>query len=112
MEQYTNDFGKPCYRGVEDSSVFDPTLLHKVEAYSTGEDDSFALHTNLGSLTVVDRLTGYEGYVRDTESGFRDPDGKFWLASGMQDVRESGCKTIGEAIAWIKKRANTCNPDN
>ncbi len=66
------------------------------------------MHTNLGSLTVLDRKTGFIGEPRDTETGYRSPDGKFWLASGMYDVRESGVNTIQEAIDWVKERANTC----
>jgi hypothetical protein len=57
-------------------------------------------------------MTGYGYGQRDTETGYRDSDGLFWLASGCCDVRESGCKTIGEAIEWVKARANTCNPSD
>ena len=106
MEKYTNDNNKECYKCVTQESVFDPEMFHKPE-YQGPDDESFALHTNLGSLTVVDRMTGF-GW-RDTETGFRGTDGIFWLASGQIDVRESGCKTIGEAIEWVKSRANTCN---
>lgn len=108
MEKYTNDHGKECYRDVTGSETFNPNLMHEVELPYETEDVSFALHTNLGSITVVDRLTGFSGYVRDTESGFRDPEGRFWLASGMLDVRESGAKTISDAIDWIKNNANNC----
>ena len=69
-------------------------------------DTQIALHTNLGSLTVLDRLTGF-GW-RDVETGYRDPNGEFWLASGNQDVTKSTVKTLGEAIEWVKERANTC----
>lgn len=58
---------------------------------------------------MIDRMTGF-GW-RDVETGFRDKDGQFWLASGGLDVRYSGYKTIGEAIQWIKDRANTCIPE-
>jgi len=64
----------------------------------------YALHTNLGTITVLDRRTGF-GY-RDIETGFRTD--KFWLASGNYDVRNSGVGTISEAIDWIKKHANNC----
>jgi hypothetical protein len=43
-----------------------------------------------------------------TETGYRDPEGKFWLASGSLDVRNFGVFTVGEAIEWVKDRANTC----
>ena len=109
MEKYINESDKEAYRNVELSSLFSSDLFHKPKRQFE-DDESFALHTNLGSLTVVDRLTGFIGYVRDTESGFRDVDGNFWLASGMLDVRKSECKTIGEAIEWVKTNANTCVP--
>lgn len=105
MEKYINEHGKECYRGIDDSSEFSADLFHKPE-YQPEEDESFAFHSELGSLTVLDRMTGFG--LRDVESGYRAPDGKFWLASGMVDVRYSGSKTIGEAIAFVKSHANTC----
>ena len=59
-------------------------------------------------FTVLDRLTGF-GW-RDIETGYRDPDGKFWLASGMFDVRKVH-PTVEEAIELIKKNANSCIGD-
>lgn len=109
MIKYINEYGKECYMGVSEESAFSVGLFHK-PSYQPEHGESFALHTNLGSLTVVDRMTGFGNGVRDTETGFRDPDGNFWLASGMQDVRCSGVKTIGEAIEWVKSRANNCIP--
>ena len=109
MEKYINECGNECFRGITEDTPFDAANFHLVEG--RGDDVQYALHTNLGSITVLDRLTGYQGYVRDTETGYRDMEGNFWLASGMRDVRESGVKTIGEAISWIKDKANTCNPD-
>lgn len=110
MERYINDSGKECFRGATIDTPFDVGLFHQVLP-RLDEDVQFALFTDIGNITVLDRLTGYSGYVRDIETGFMDMDGKFWLASGMQDVRKSGAKTLGEAIAWIKSKANTCNPD-
>ena len=108
MEKYTNDSGKECYRGCATDSPFSADLFHQVDmSWQTEQRDSqIALHTNLGTITVLERMTGF-GWL-DTETGYRDPDGKFWLASGMQDVRESDCKTLGEAIRWVKDRANNC----
>jgi len=103
MEKYINEYNKEVWRGVEDSSIFDTNMFFEVP--DSLEDVQYALHTNLGSLTVLDRMTGF-GF-RDIETGFRDPDGKFWLASCNCDVRESGSKTIGDAIAWVKQNANT-----
>lgn len=107
MEKYINDNDKECYKGVNSDTLFNDLNFH-VPDYQFEDNNSVALHTNLGSLTVVDRLTGYSGGIRDTESGFRDNDGKFWLASGGCDVRDSGAKTIHDAIEWVKNNANTC----
>lgn len=106
MEKYINEYGKECYRGATPDSPFSPELFHEVDMSWARGDTQVALHTNLGSLTVVDRLTGF-GY-RDVETGFRDLDGKFWLASGHCDVRFSNCLTLGEAIEWVKSMANIC----
>lgn len=108
MKKYINDYGKECYSGVVESDKFSSDLFHMPE-YQFEDDQSFALHTNLGSITVLDRMTGY-GF-RDVESGFRDPDGNFWLASGKFDIRYEQANTIGEAINLIKKEANTCVPE-
>ena len=67
-----------------------------------------AMLPNCGRITVLDRLTGYSDYIRDTETGYKDESGRFWLASGMQDVRDYPEFTIPEAIEWIKTHANTC----
>lgn len=107
MEKYTNDYDKECYRGVEPGTPFIELEFHEVpEQMDT--DKQWALHTNLGSLTVLDRMTGFGGGIRDIETGYRDPNGKFWLASCLNDVRESGATTMQEAIDWVKERANTC----
>lgn len=107
IEKLVSECGRPCYEGVElDIPIYD-LEFYKVPNQWHG-DMQYALHTNLGSITVLDRMTGFGWNVRDTETGFRDQDGKFWLASGMQDVRFSGAKTIGEAIDWVKSKANTC----
>ena len=107
MERYINESNKPAYRGVTAETEFSSDLFHKPEYQGIGEDDeTFAFHSEMGSLTVVDRMTGF-GF-RDIEAGYRSPEGKFWLASGGNDVRRSGCKTVGEAIEWVKTRANNC----
>ena len=106
MEKYVNDFGKECWRGVEITTPFNPDMFHEKEYCDS--DIGHILHTNLGSITVLDRQTGYEDGRRDVETGYRDISGKFWLASCGMDVRYSGVSTVGEAIAWIKQNANTC----
>lgn len=106
MEIYTDAHGVECHHGATEETPFTADLFHRAK-FSQGEEQAcYAFHSELGRLTVLERVTGY-GW-RDVESGFRDPDGAFWLASGSCDVRRSDCKTIGEAIAWVKKSANTC----
>lgn len=39
-------------------------------------------------------------------------EGKFWLASGNNDVRYSGAETVGEAIEWVKEQANNCRGES
>ena len=104
-ENYINQYGKQCWFGVTEDTPLSDLVFHMPE-FQFKDDVSVALHTNLGSLTVVDRMTGF-GW-RDTESGYRDLDGKFWLASGGFDVRDSGSGTVGDAIEWVKSNANTC----
>jgi len=110
MEKYINENNKECYKDVELESLFSSDAFHKPEYQHEG-DESFAFHTNLGSLTVLDRMTGYGDGIRDIETGFRDPEGNFWLASGGIDVRLSGCETVGDAIEYVKSHANTCVPE-
>ena len=104
-EKYINDSGKEVYRGVTGETPFASLEFHGCPKVSE-EDFQRALHTNMGSLTVLDRLTGF-GY-RDIETGFRDPSGEFWLASGLCDVILAGPETMQDAIDWVKKNANTC----
>lgn len=104
ITKYTNDYGKEVYSGVTLETPFDPDLF--IPAHAVEDDHQLALHTNIGSITVLDRMTGF-GW-RDVETGYRDLEGKFWLASGDIDVRYSDCKTFGESIEWIKARANNC----
>jgi len=111
MERYINEHGKECWAGVVPSSPFQKDIFHEVKMkndpyFEFDNSYQWAFHCDIGSITVLDRRTGF-GW-RDIETGYRDKKGKFWLASGNNDVRESECKTIGEAIEWIKSRANTC----
>ena len=61
-----------------------------------------------GRLTILDRETGWEFSSRDIETGYKDSQGKFWLASGGYDVRDYPESTIEEAIAFVKRFATTC----
>jgi len=74
-----------------------------------GEDTLYTSHVeNVGRITVLHRMTGYYDCYFDTETGFRDMDNKFWLASGNFDIRSYSELTLEEAIAKIKQNANTC----
>ena len=97
--------GKPFWVGATLDAHFDPSMFETVPNQHDTNSRQWALHTDVGSLTVLDRMTGF-GY-RDTETAFREPSGSFWLASGDQDVRLSGAVTLGEAIAWVKQRATS-----
>ncbi len=112
MEKYTNEHGKECYKGVNSESKFSADLFHLPE-WQPKEDDEYskAFHSDLGSLTVLSRRTGYIGSPIDVESGYRDKDGKFWLASCGYDVSSMDFKTVGEAIQYVKDNANTCVPE-
>lgn len=107
IKKLKNEFGKEHYLEVTEETPFSDLEFHEVpDQMETNKQ--WALHTNIGSLTVLDRLTGYEGGVRDIETGYRATDGKFWLASGGHDVRQSAAETMQDAIDWVKQNANTC----
>ncbi len=111
MKKHIHKSGQEHWTGVKLDSPFSADLFHRVVRDDYDDNKYWALHTEHFSLTIVDRMTGF-GY-RDIETGYREsPDkgSKFWLASGDYDVRDSGCQTIGEAIDWVKERANSCVP--
>ena len=108
MEKTINKYGKEVWQGVSGSEDFKDALFHDVDMSWSESDNQVAFHSNIGSITVLDRVTGYGGGMRDTETGYRGPDGKFWLASGWFDIRTKNCKTIAEAIDCIKRNANNC----
>lgn len=105
MRKYLNEYGKEVYADVTLDTPISNGHFVEVDCCDY-EDEQFALHTNLGSITVLDRMTGF-GW-RDVETGYRDMDGKFWLSSGNMDVRDHGCKTFGEMVDWVKNNANNC----
>ena len=102
-EKYINENGKECYKNVTYQTKLSDLEFYEVP-WCSDEDTQYALHTNLGTLTVLDRMTGF-GW-RDVESGYRDKDGLFWLASGNYDVRDLREVSVQEAIDFIKKNAN------
>lgn len=61
----------------EDTKAED--LVFEEVGAATG-DKQWACHTPVGSITVLDRMTGF-GH-RDIESGYRDTSGRLWIASG------------------------------
>jgi len=81
-------------------------LVFKEISMSSPDNFQWAHHGEFGSITILDRMTGF-GW-RDIETGFRDPAGKFWLASGGFCIRDFPDLTVSEAIAKIKENANTC----
>ena len=75
----------------------------------TSTEDNILDYTYLENgdrITVVDRMTGYQGGIRDTESAYTEKDGDFFLATGNFDVRiECADMTTEEAKAEIKSRS-------
>ena len=114
MIKFETEDGKVHWSGVTEDDEFSDELFNEID-YCSGQNQ-WVFHTNIGSITIVDRETGFGG--RDTETGFRDVDGNFWLASCNFDIRyaydfttKSVSKTVGQAIELIKRSANTCRPD-
>lgn len=84
----------------------------KWREYKTEEDTLFSWYGEGGHrITVLDRLTGYGYNIRDIETGYKDPEGRFWLVSGDFDIRAFPGLTAEEAIQKIKENANTCRGD-
>lgn len=80
---------------------------------SRGIPDTTAWHHSLmngGSISVVERLTGYGYDVWDVETGYSSPCGQFWLASGDCDIRDhlAQFSSEDEMIEWVIRHANTC----
>lgn len=73
------------------------------------DDTQYAHHGDFGFITVLERMTGY-GF-KDVETGFRDPEGKFWLAAGDFSILRFSELTVEEAINKIKDNANICKGD-
>jgi hypothetical protein len=106
-EKFINEWGKEVWKGVELGTPFGLDLFYDVDmSWSSCGDTQKAFHSNLGSITILNRLTGF-GH-RDVETGYKDEEGRFWLASGSCNVLWSNSKTVGEAIEWVKQNANTC----
>ena len=76
---------------------------------SREKEDSLWINKVEGhKFTVIDRLTDLIDGVREIESGYRDLDGKFWLASGGFDIRKHLPLNLNKAILLIKDNANAC----
>lgn len=112
--KYTSVHGVECYKNVTPETPFDQLEFHKIKLNSNNDEEfQFALHTNIGSITVYRRRTGFTDFntgcrIVDTETGFRNKRGDFWLATGNVDVRHTilKFKTIQDAINFIKNTAN------
>lgn len=83
-------------------------LVWRKETRNDGQDEIHFATTEFGVISVLDRMTGYGGGIRDVETGFRDLNNKFWLASGNFDIRHYGNESIENAIVIIKENSNTC----
>lgn len=101
MQEQLHESGQKYFTGANLDTPFDPAQFQVVPC--PNGNTQWALRTDIGRLSVMDRMTGF-GY-RDFETGFMDTSGTFWLAQGQLDVRRSGVATLGEAIAWVKERA-------
>lgn len=79
------------------------------EWHKTEDDYLIGFKFNNGSkISILDRQTGYGYDVRDIETGYKDKNNKFWLASGNFDIRQFENITVDDAIQIIKENANTC----
>lgn len=112
MKQIINDYGKPFHIEMDGNEELTKDLFHYPKYQGDGEyrhEWNVAFHSELGSITVLHRMTGYGYREYDTETGYRDQDGNFWLASGGYNAMEEcdGMKII-DVIGWVKKNANTC----
>lgn len=108
MFRYINRRGKEVWSHTLGSDLLTPSMFYEVDMSWSDSDKQWAFHTKQFSITVVDRMTGYGNGQRDIETGFRDKFRQFWLASGGFDIREYLPMTINDAIAAIKRNANTC----
>ena len=80
----------------------------KFKSKQCEENTLWMVNTDLGKITVLHRRTGWGGGLFDTETGYKAPDGKFWLASDMFDIRDYPDLELEQAIEKIKIYANTC----
>lgn len=114
MELTINERGKRFWVGATTETEFNDSLFHEVDMSNPWLDEigkepdrQLAFHSDIGSITILDRMTGFS-FGRDIETGYRDPDGKFWLASGQFNILAKNVSTIGEVIELIKASANNC----
>ena len=105
MKKHTNNYGVEHWTGVTSDTIINRDFFQLVESMASRK--KWAMHTNMGILTIVCRITG--SGMNDIETGYREPEtGKFWLASGGFDVRETRNQTMQACIDWVKDNANTC----
>ena len=96
------------WKGVKGDEILEEKFFYDVDMSYSDTDTQKAFHSKeFGSMTIVDRMTGYGNGIRDVETGYKDLHGEFWLASGDFNILEAAKgKTIDEAISLIKKHAN------
>ena len=99
------------------TDILNPDAFESYPIHSDCGDQAWHLiFPGVGRISILDRETGWggDGYfpLRDIETGFRDPNGKFWLASCDFDIRREGTgMTYAQAIDHIKAHANNCIPE-
>ncbi len=107
MTDETHEYEESQTVGQSDLSALLRDAVWTGISYCDGVDTLYTTYLDDGGrITVLDRMTGYGD--RDIESGYKDINSKFWLASGNCDVRLNDNFTVGDAVEWIKKNANTC----
>ena len=91
--------------------MFRKTYESKDSCNDRGAPNETCWHHSLmngGSISVVERLTGFGWW--DIETGYRSPCGQFWLASGDCDIRDhlAQFSSEDEMIEWVIRNANNC----
>lgn len=108
----TNEFNVERAKAGADGLGSDMPTIAECKWVETTSLRSDVLYTckmgDVERITVFDREIGFSFESRDIETGYRDPQGRFWLASGNFDIRDYPDLTVDEAIAKIKAKANGC----
>lgn len=103
-----SEHGKAHWEGVTGSTLITEEHFQPVESPYPEDNQQVAFHSDLGSLTVLRRRAGFG--LWDTETGFRDSQGNFWLTSGGMDVRSIAPANFATMVDWVKANAETYAP--